>query len=109
MKTNGQNTDKKHRRNTSGLRPPWPKGVSGNPGGRPKRDFAAEIARAVIEGNREAIEKAFGKKLRKGDTKAFIALSDRGYGKAPQSAAVTGGDDGPVVVKFVNVDEIEEA
>ncbi len=24
----------------------WPKGISGNPGGRPKRDFASEIAQA---------------------------------------------------------------
>lgn len=23
---------------------PWPKGVSGNPGGRPKRDLSSEIA-----------------------------------------------------------------
>jgi hypothetical protein len=32
----GQNTDRKHRPNTSGLMPPWKKGQSGNPGGRPK-------------------------------------------------------------------------
>ena len=29
---------------------PWPKGVSGNPGGRPKRDLASEIAQGAEEG-----------------------------------------------------------
>jgi hypothetical protein len=34
---------------------PWPKGVSGNPAGRPKNDISVEIARAVFENNPEAI------------------------------------------------------
>ena len=33
---------------------PWPKGVSGNPAGRPKNDISVEIARAVFENNPEA-------------------------------------------------------
>jgi Family of unknown function (DUF5681) len=32
----GQNTEKKQRGNVANLRPPWKKGQSGNPGGRPK-------------------------------------------------------------------------
>jgi hypothetical protein len=35
---------------------PWKPGQSGNPGGRPKRDLAAEIARSIFERDPEAIE-----------------------------------------------------
>jgi hypothetical protein len=62
---------------------PWQfkKGVSGNPGGRPKRDWAADIARAVFENNAEALYKAFSKALRRGNAYAFKELADRAYGK----------------------------
>jgi hypothetical protein len=40
----GQNTDK----NTAGLRPPWPKGVSGNPGGRPKATPLSHACRELL-------------------------------------------------------------
>jgi hypothetical protein len=60
---------------------PWPKGVSGNPGGRPKKDWAAEIARAVLEGNYEAIYKAMTKAVLKGNAYAFKEIADRAYGK----------------------------
>ena len=59
----------------------WPKGVSGNPGGRPKHDLAAEIARVVFESDPEAVRKAFLTRLRRGDSRAFAVLADRGYGK----------------------------
>lgn len=84
-------------------------GVSGNPGGRPKNDIAAVIARAIFEGNIEAITRALLKKIKKGDPRTFTALADRGYGKAPQSVEVTGSDRGPVRVEFVNVDGLAEA
>lgn len=45
---------------------PWPKGVSGNPGGRPKVDLAAEIARLIFEQDGPAIFAAFQKMLPKG-------------------------------------------
>jgi hypothetical protein len=46
-------------RQLAGLKPPWPKGVSGNPGGRPKIDLASEIAKAVFEQNAEALYQAY--------------------------------------------------
>ncbi|HEY2467837.1 MAG TPA: DUF5681 domain-containing protein [Terracidiphilus sp.] len=64
---------------------PWKPGQSGNPGGRPKRDLAAEIARAIFERDADAIERAFAKELRKGDSRVFAALADRAYGKPRQS------------------------
>jgi hypothetical protein len=36
---------------------PWKPGQSGNPGGRPKRDLTAEIARAIFGRDPEAIER----------------------------------------------------
>lgn len=56
-------------------------GQSGNPGGKPKIDLAAEIARACFENNREAVYKALSKALLKGNGYVFKELADRGYGK----------------------------
>ena len=67
---------------------PWPKGVSGNPGGRPKSDMSAEIARAVFENNPEAIYRAVTRALCKGNTRAFKVLADRAYGKVKQQIEV---------------------
>jgi len=52
------------------------KGVSGNPGGRPIRDVAAEIARAVFENNKEALYKAFSKAVMRGNAYAIKELAD---------------------------------
>ena len=60
---------------------PWKPGQSGNPGGRPKRDVAAEIAQAIFERDPEAIERVFAAELRKGNYRVFAALADRAYGK----------------------------
>ena len=79
---------------------PWPKGVSGNPGGRPKRDLAAEIARAIFEKNPKAIEDAMLRALRRGDANTFRVLAERGFGKLPQTKEVTGSDGQPVEIVF---------
>jgi len=63
---------------------PWPKGVSGNPKGRPKCDISAEIARAVFENNAEAIYQAMARRLMKGDVRAFKILAERAYGKVKE-------------------------
>lgn len=75
---------------------PWPKGVSGNPAGRPKKIpnldmLLADILSEDIKGEEAA--KAILKKLRsnalKGNVKATEVLLDRAYGKAKQ---IIGGD-----------------
>ncbi len=71
---------------------PWKPGQSGNPGGRPKRDLAAEIARAIFERDPDAIERAFAAELRKGNSKVFTALADRAYGKPRQSIDFSASD-----------------
>jgi hypothetical protein len=56
-------------------------GISGNPGGRPKRDLASEIAQALFEQDGPAIFAAFQRVLRKGSPYAFQVLADRAFGK----------------------------
>jgi len=67
---------------------PWPKGVSGNPKGRPKCDISAELARAVFENNAEAIYTAMARRLIKGDVRAFKILAERVYGKVKEQVEV---------------------
>ncbi len=64
---------------------PWPKGVSGNPAGRPKCDMSSEIARAVFENNPDAIYQGMLRQLKKGNPRAFKVLADRAYGKVQES------------------------
>ena len=64
---------------------PWPKGVSGNPAGRPRRDLSAELARAVFEQNPELIYRAMLRALKKGNARTFAILADRAYGKVTAS------------------------
>jgi len=85
---------------------PWKPGQTGNPGGRPKHDVGADIARAILENNREAAYKALGRALMKGNAYVFKELCDRAYGKTPNKVEVTGAEGGPidasVKIEFVN-------
>ena len=63
---------------------PWPKGVSGNPKGRPKCDISTELASAVFENNAEAIYRAMARRLIKGDVRAFKLLAERACGKVKE-------------------------
>jgi len=92
-------------RSLQNLRPPWKPGRSANPGGRPKRDEAALLARAIFEHNPEAIYKAMLKALKKGSGTVFTALADRGYGKAPQHLSFSGKDGGAIPVTVEGIDE----
>ena len=91
---------------------PWKPGQSGNPGGRPKRDLAAEIARAIFEQDSEVIARAFAAELKKGNSKVFTALADRAYGKPRQQIEQVGEDGWPIqssiVVRFVRAGEEEK-
>jgi len=86
----------------------WKKGFCPNPGGRPKKDRAQEIAREIFEENPEAVYKALAKAVLQGNAYAFGQLADRAYGKIPQKQEITGKDGGPVEtsiqVTFVNPD-----
>ena len=81
---------------------PWKPGQSGNPGGRPKKDIGAEIARAVIERNQEAICRAMSKALLRGNAHTFEVLANRAYGKVPNKVELTGMDGGPVEYRLMS-------
>jgi hypothetical protein len=79
---------------------PWPKGVSGNPGGRPKRDLASIIAREVFAESPEAIKAGLARALQRGDAAVFKVLAERAFGRLPQPVAVTGDSGRPIRIVF---------
>lgn len=87
---NTQSITRKSRRGDATRIAPWTwkPGQSGNPGGRPKNDLAAEIARAVFEQNAEAVFRAFSKALLRGNAYCFKELSDRAYGRLKETRQV---------------------
>jgi hypothetical protein len=80
----------KHPNSRKNLRPPWPKGKSGNPGGMPGTDLAAAIARRAFEDNPGEILAGFADQLSKGNAYAFSVLADRGYGKLKEKIEHSG-------------------
>lgn len=93
--------------NTEGIEPfKWKSGQSGNPGGRPKKDLAAELALAVFERNPQQLYDAFVRAAKKGDPRIFEALANRAFGKVKEIAQVehTGADGDPlkIIVELVN-------
>ena len=78
------------KRTLANLRPFKP-GQSGNPGGRPKHDVAAEIARAIFENNREAAYQGLGKAMLAGNAYVFKELADRAYGKMTEKLKLNDG------------------
>ena len=90
-----ENTSKgrgRHPNSRANLRPFRP-GVSGNPGGKPKYDVAAALARAIIEENQEEAYKGLAKALLKGNAYVFKELAERGYGKLKEKMEVSGGEE----------------
>jgi hypothetical protein len=64
-------------------------GQSGNPGGRPKYDVAAAIARAIFEQNEELVYNAFVRALSQGNAYTFDILANRGFGKITDKLEVS--------------------
>jgi hypothetical protein len=66
----------------------WKPGQSGNPGGRPHNDLAAQITRGVFEADPEGIRQAILKAIKKGNPKMLLVAADRAYGRLPQALEV---------------------
>ena len=90
LSLNAQALSKKRRMNPRSLANliPYQPGQSGNPGGKPKRDLAAELARAIFENDGPAIYEAMAKSLRKGNAYAFTQLAERAFGKLTEHTTV---------------------
>lgn len=79
---------------------PWPKGVSGNPGGRPKktaltdaiREQLAEVDEQDKAGrtNAEIIAAALVARAKRGDVRAAGEIADRAEGRPSQSLNLQG-------------------
>jgi hypothetical protein len=78
---------------------PYPKGVSGNPGGLPGYDVAAAIARRVFELNEAAIYEGMAEEVISGKPYAFDVIANRAYGKTKERVEITGADGAPLAIK----------
>jgi hypothetical protein len=82
---------------------PYPKGVSGNPGGKPGTDVAARIARNVMELNEAQVYEGMAKEVLDGKPYAFDVLAKRAYGAVKERVEVTGADGEPLNIKITVV------
>jgi hypothetical protein len=100
----------KSRGNIANLRK-IPKGVSGNPKGRPKKLPGLDKLLAEVLGNEtkggvsaaQRILEALRARASRGDVRAAEVLLERAYGKVKQTSEVTGKDGAPLIPARVEV------
>lgn len=93
------------RRRKPPLGRPFPKGVSGNPGGRPKE--AKQLREALaLEG--EALLKELLRQVKEGNTAALLRALEYVLGKPAQDLQLSGAEGGPLEVVVRVVGEGEE-
>jgi hypothetical protein len=78
----GQDHQKKPRHGGENLRPPWPKGVSGNPGGRPKGTSIIKIIRQMLDEPASILVKPDMAKLTVAEFMAVQAIIYSGKGRS---------------------------
>lgn len=77
---------------------PFPKGVSGNPGGLPGTDLGQKYAREFFERHPEGVSDSMAAELKGFNAYAFGVLADRGYGKVKDKAELeVSGKDGQTI------------
>lgn len=82
---------KMHPNSIRNLKPqPWPKGMSGNPGGKPGYDVAAKIARQVFALNEKEIYEGMASGVIAGNAYTFDVVANRGYGKLKETVVHEG-------------------
>ena len=91
--------------------PNWTKGVSGNPGGRPKvLEEVRELARQYTETAMKALADIVGNERCPPAARvaAATAILDRGYGRAPQSLTVKGSIEQHIIELVRKLDTLPE-
>jgi hypothetical protein len=87
---------------------PWPKGVSGNPGGRPKKKLISDELERLLQveapdaGGRTwatVVAEALLHQARKGDVRAIAELANRIEGKPLQPVELSGDNDPDTLVE----------
>ena len=103
----------KQRSNTTGLRPPWKPGESGNPGGRPKGtgSITSYLRRLLKEkkGDKEIAELLAQKAVQlagKGEFRFLKEILERTDGKVPDKHEVTGGGGAPVAIAAMSEEQL---
>lgn len=105
----GKNTGKR-RGKVENLKP-WPKGISGNPGGRPKRRLIDEVLNELLltEDSKvaEAIARALLGKAKAGDLRAIQLVVERVQGRPKQAMELSGIDGGPMRFEDMSDEQLD--
>jgi hypothetical protein len=107
-----QNSDKTAARAKRVIGRPFPKGTSGNPGGRPKKRLIDEVLEELLLRDDSAVAQtvaaALLKKAKRGDVKAIQLLAERVQGKPRQAVQLTGAYGGPIELRDVTREQVRE-
>ena len=91
---------------------PWPKGVSGNPGGRPKKRLLDQMLEELLltkdSALSEAIAKALLARARAGDVRAIQLVAERTQGRPKQAMEVCGPDGGALEIQNMSDEQLDQ-
>lgn len=106
LETLAQNSEKQQPRKAKPRGRPWPKGVSGNPGGRPREvGHVRELARQHTEEAIRTLVEIATDPSQPGRARvaAAEAILDRAWGRPPQALELDAEIKGPVISQEVGV------
>ena len=90
---------------------PWAKGVSGNPGGRPRKKLIDQALQDLLLRNDSALALAIAQKLltraKKGDLKAIQLVAERVEGKPKKQSETSDAEDRPLAIENMTDEELE--
>lgn len=91
---------------------PWPKGISGNPGGRPKKRLIDQALEEMLTAKDSALAETIAKALlaraRKGDLRAIQMIAERTQGRPRQAMELSGPEGGPLEIEDMTDEQLDE-